>query len=70
MGLTGFAGQAVSFLVLLTTYVIIAIGLFCIWSWFFFEVVVRHALNWLKLYDAFIQFIWDHRRYKTRKPTK
>ena len=66
MNFTGTSGYLLSLAVTITAYTAIIVGLFFIWHWFF-EYVLKQIMQILKVYQVFIEFIWDRSRYKGDK---
>lgn len=66
MNFIGTSGYIISLAVMITAYASVIVGLFFIWHWFF-EYVLKQVMQRLKVYQIFIEFIWDRSRYKGDK---
>lgn len=47
----------------LTTYAILIVGLFCLWYYLIFEVMIRYALIALKVMRNFAEYIWYRKSF-------
>jgi hypothetical protein len=61
--LTGILAWVFNICVLVTSIAIILTGTWCILNFVVWEVLLRWALNFLKLYKVFVHFIMYRKRY-------
>jgi len=63
--------QIIVFLFNVTFFTSLFLGLFCIWSWFIVDVLIRKSLLWLKVYKNIVCYIYNrkafHRWYKEQE---
>ncbi|MVM34411.1 hypothetical protein GO755_30545 [Spirosoma sp. HMF4905] len=64
MEFTGILADIYAFIFLVTTWVIIILGAYVVWSWFIFEVLGRYVFNFFRVYRYFVAYIWFHREFK------
>lgn len=61
---TGTIGSIIDFVLVFTTIIIVSFGVFNIWSWFIFQILISNAFKWLGIYKLFIQFIFTKEKIK------
>ena len=67
MELTGIAGKIMDYAVLITAYTAFALGLFMIWHWIIFDLMLRRIFKWFNGYEAIIAFAWDYFKRKAKR---
>lgn len=61
--LSGSLSWVFNICVLGTSVIIILLGTWCVLNYFIWEILVRWAMQYLKLYKIFVHFIMYRRRY-------
>jgi len=65
MEFTGIAGQILGWLVLITAYTVVLLGLFIAWAWIF-DKLLKKAILYMNAWGVIIEYAFDKQKYKRK----
>lgn len=65
MEFTGIAGQILGWVIMITAYTIILLGIINIWAWIF-DRLFKKTMLYFKAWGTIIEFLFDKQKYKRK----